>query len=57
MTPAEMVRYHERRATKAEAELRAVALLHHPHGRRGKTCDECGQSYPCRTALLAGGER
>ena len=49
MTPAEMVRYHERRATQAEAVVHAVAMLHVQHKKR---CDECGDAWPCRTSRI-----
>lgn len=49
MTPAEMVRFYERRATKAEAVVHAIAMLHVQHKKR---CEECGDTYPCRTARI-----
>lgn len=49
MTPAEMVRYHERRATQAEAVVHAVAAI---HTQEKKRCGECGQPWPCRTARI-----
>lgn len=51
MTPAETIRVYERRATQAEAVVRAVALLHVQHKKR---CEECGDSWPCRTARIVG---
>ena len=54
MTPQEMVRYHERRATQAEAVVRAASAIHFAEGRRKKRCAECGQVFPCRTALIVG---
>lgn len=54
MTPAEMVRFYERRATKAEAVVHAVAMVHHAEGvgRRKTVCAECGVKWPCRTSRI-----